>query len=269
MEMAEPDLLPVLRAFVEAHAQPHPNTGDREPIDYLMHLGGSTLVHHGLNDPPPKVDKALIEELHLSGLVDIDYREHHMRITPTPEGRRLIAAQDRAESRQPAADVRAVVEALTQQAQSDNKLAWPAVRPVLLALRRYWEEAGFPQHGVQLRPLLEDLPDGLVGSFATTIRTLDEGDYLHSTSGIGVVANGFDFPAEIVFTARAHSVLDGWPGAAPDELFNNLLAVLAEAVSREEDPERRRRLERLAGTVRDVGVATAGEVLAKVLGGAV
>jgi hypothetical protein len=67
---------------------------------------------------------------------------------------------------------------------------------------------------------------------------------------------------------RGFSVLppiDGWPGGAPEELVENLLAVLRAAAATETDPARKGRLERLIETIREVGVATAGEVLSKVV----
>ena len=76
-------------------------------------------------------------------------------------------------------------------------------------------------------------------------------------------------PAEVAITERAHTVLDAWPGAAPDELVENILAVLAAAIATEADPVRKRRLERLAGTIKEVGVEITAEVVSKVLlGGA-
>jgi hypothetical protein len=65
------EALVVLGALVEAHAQPLPNTGTREPIMYLKHLGGASLEHHALDDPPV-VDDALLEELSYQGYLDID-----------------------------------------------------------------------------------------------------------------------------------------------------------------------------------------------------
>ncbi len=258
----ELDILVALRAFVDAHPKPHPGTGGREPIYYFMHSGGGTLQHHALPDPP-KVDQALLEEMHLEGLLDIDYREHTWALTPTPQGRRLIEQHDRVENREPVADVGPIAVALSAQADSDNKLAWPAVRPVLAAIRGYWESGGFSQYGVQVPALLEALPEEHLGLFRVTIRGLVEAGYLNETASLS--AN--DMPAEVAITERAHALLDGWPGAPPDELVQNPLAVLATAISEEPDPVKKSRLERLAGTIRDVGVDAAGEILGKVLMG--
>lgn len=76
-----------------------------------------------------------------------------------------------------------------------------------------------------------------------------------------------DMPAEVAFGDRAHSVLDGWPGVSPDELVENLLAVVAATAASESDPTRKRRLEGLAETVRELRVATAGDVLARAFTG--
>jgi hypothetical protein len=254
-----------LRAFVDAHPTPHPNTGNREPIYYFRGSGSGSLQHHALVDPPPKVDEALLEEMRVAGVLDIDYTNGMWALTPTQEGRRLIADLDRIESREPVADVSPLAAALSAQAESDNKLAWPSVRPVLAAIRGYWEAGGFSEHGVQLPAILEALPDKHLGLFGVTIRGLVEAGYLNETSGLS--AGGM--PAEVALTERAHAVLDGWPGAPPVELGENLLAVLAKAIAEEPDPAKKSRLQRLAGTIRDVGVDAAGDILVRVLMGGV
>ena len=71
----------------------------------------------------------------------------------------------------------------------------------------------------------------------------------------------------MTITEKAHTVLDGWPGAAPEELVENLLTVLTVAAADETDPARKRRLERLAKTIREVGISVTSEVIAKVLTG--
>lgn len=119
--------------------------------------------------------------------------------------------------------------------------------------------------GIQLRPLLVSVPDEQHGLFTATIRALIEGDYLRSPSDISVN----DLPSEVALTDRARTVLEGWPGAAPEDLFQNFMAVLAERAAAEPDPSRKRRLERVSETVKELGVATASEVLAKVLAGGV
>jgi hypothetical protein len=71
----------------------------------------------------------------------------------------------------------------------------------------------------------------------------------------------------VALTDKAHSILDGWPGAAPSELAENLLAVLTATAAAEPDPVRKGRLEAFVGAVRDVGVSVTSEVLSKVIMG--
>ena len=231
-----------------------------------MHYGGgSHLQHHGFPESgPPAVDDALLEELHLHGAIDIDYREHTWLLTPTAQARELVAAHDRLMNEEPAADLQPLLEAVDTQAQASNKLGWAAVRPVLAALRDYWEAGGFSSHGIQLVAVVKPLPEKHEAMFVATIRAFIKGGYLDTTTDLFIS----DLPGAVVLTERAHTVLDGWPGASPDELVNNLLAVLTAAAAEEPDPARKRRLEKFAETVKDVGVSTAGEVLAKVLVGA-
>jgi hypothetical protein len=133
----EPNELDVLRAFVAAHAKPHANTGDREPIMYLRSIGGSAVQHHGWEEPPAGVDEALLEDMHAKGLISIDYREHTWNITPTGFGRSVVEESDRIESREPVAHVEPFVAAVSSQAEAENPLAWAAVRSeALLAERR-------------------------------------------------------------------------------------------------------------------------------------
>lgn len=260
--MTSPDALTALTALVGAHARPHPNTGARIPIIYLKHLGGATLDHHALDDPPA-VDDALLEELSYQGYLDIDYREHNWNLTPTASARTLVEQHQRVLSLEPIADLQRVLDAVAAQAGTSNKLAWPAVRPVLAALREYWEAGGFSPHGVAIPAILAALPEEHEGLFIATIRALVGGDYLVRTTDLS--AN--DMPAEVAFSDRAHAVVDGWPGAAPDELVENLLAVIAATAASEQSPERKRRLESFAETVRELGVATAGDVLARAFTG--
>lgn len=260
--MNSPNALVVLSALVEAHAQPHPNTGGREPIMYLKFMGGAGLKHHALDDPPA-VDDALLEELAYQGYLDIDYRQHNWNLTPTASARELVEQHQRVLSLEPVADVQPLLDAVAAQAETSNKLAWPAVRPVLAALRQHWEAGGFSSQGVALPAIFAALPKEHEGLFTATIRALVGGDYLLRTTDLS--AN--DMPAEVAFSDRAHAVLDGWPGAAPEELVENLLAILSATAASEKDPGRKRRLEGFAETVRELGVATAGDVLARALAG--
>jgi hypothetical protein len=268
----EQNELDVLRAFVAAHSQPHPNTGDREPIMYLRYMGGSALQHHALEERPSGVDEALLEDMHAKGLISIDYREHNWNITPTAFGRGVVEESDRIESREPVADVEPLLAAVSSQAKAENPLAWPAVRPVLGALRRYWQKGGFSQHGIQLLALRGALPDKHGALFAATIQALVDGGYLASVGTLGSVITDeagrvSRLPGEVAITEKAHTILDGWPGAAPEELAENLIAVIAAAAAEERDPARKRRLEKLGDAIREVGVSITSEVIAKVVTG--
>jgi hypothetical protein len=158
--MVGPNPLDLLSAFVTAHAVPHPGTGTREPILFIQYLGGSNLQHHALPaDTEVDVDEAVLEELHGQGLVSIDYREASWSIVPAVQGRSVADEYERAQCEELVADAAPFLDAVAAQAQAENKLAWPAVRPVLAAMRAYWEAGGMSPHGIQLRPLLGVLPD--------------------------------------------------------------------------------------------------------------
>ena len=262
--MSGPDSVSLLRALVEAHSHVHPRTGTREPMMFLRFAGGSRLQHHA--EPAggwPDCDDAVLEELRDQGLLDIGYvgGGDSWQLTPTPAGRDVAAQYDRAMSDSPVADPADFLAAVEAQAAFGNKLAWPAVRPVLAALREYWEAAGFSAHGVALRALLHALPEGREAMFRATIRALVEADYLRSTSGLYMN----EIPVEVALTERAHTMLDGWPGAAPEDLFENLVAVLTATAAAEPDENRKRKLQGTLATVKELGVSTASEVLTKVL----
>lgn len=266
-----PDEIEALRAFVDAHAKPDPRTGSREAIRYMPFRGG--LLHHGLGDERPVVDDALIEELRDHGLISIDYHPNSWSLTPTTRGRRLVEEATRVNAAAALNDaaVAPIAAAVESQGRAANPIAWPAVRPVLNALRAYWQASAYPVHGVTLTPLAKALPDDALPLFAATIRTLVAGGYLESGELGGVLVDDAgrrtQFPGEVTLTEKAHTVLDGWPGAAPSDLAENLLAVLLSAAAEEGDPVRRSRLEALAKAVKDVGVAVTSDVIAKVITG--
>lgn len=264
--MAIPGKIELLRAFVEAHEVPLERTGTREPILYLKYLGGADLQHHAFEaEPFATVDDALLEEMHGDRLIDIDYRENSWLIVPTPEGRSVIEAVDRVESLTPVAEVGSIVEAISAQSESSNKLAWPMVRPVLLGIKRYWEEGGFSEHGVALAPLVNSIPEDQRPLFSATVRSLNKAAYLRPTTELAIEG----IPAEVDITDKAHAVLDGWPGAAPEDLFENLVAVLRSEMETTASPQQKKKLEKVLESVREVGVATVGEVLAKVATGGI
>lgn len=269
---AESNELAALRAFVTAHDVPDPRSGTREPIYYLRFHGD--LMHHALPEVKPHIDEALIDEMYGHGLISIDFAGdgNTWRITPTSLGRSVVAEDDRINA-QPTADVAPIVKALERQNEAKSSLAWPAVRPVLEALNHFWTEAGFPPGGVPLLAVARAVPDDLVPLFAATTRALVGGGYLLSGQLGGVItAEGgptTEFPGEVAFTEKAHTILDGWPGAAPTELAENLIAVLTAEVAQEEEPTRRRRLEATLGALRELGVSVTSDVLAKVITGGI
>ncbi len=263
--MRNADGLQVLAALVDAHAKPDPNTGRREPIWFFRFDQGVNLQHHGFGGTPPEVDEPILEELQGQGLLGIESGQHDWKLTPTRQGRELVEHMRRVESDEPTAATGEIEDAVIAQAEADNKLGWPAVRPVLLGMRNYWEASGFPRHGIQLAALANALPDDHRPLFIATIRSLIAGDYLRPTTELSIVDLGV--PTEVELTDRARAVIDGWPGAAPEELFENLLAVLAAQEASETDPVRKNRLRQLGETVKELGVQVSGEVLAKVLMG--
>jgi hypothetical protein len=97
--------------------------------------------------------------------------------------------------------------------------------------------------------------------FGATIRGLVAGGYLGGRPGLEVN----DMPAEVFLTDRAHAVIDSWPGATPDQIVENLLAVLAEQAEHEPDPAKKKRLAQFGEIVKELGVSTASEVLTKVM----
>ena len=266
-----PNTMDILGVFVEAHALPDPRTGQREPIYYHESLGGTSLQHHALPEQRPEVDEAALDELVGQGLLREDYTssQYTRKFTPTPEGRRVVEQQARVDAEDPAAPVEPLIAALEAQEQASNKLAWPVVRPVLQALRDYWEVGGMSPHGIQLRALVQTVPNHRL--LATTIRALVNNGYLVPTTNLALAAPASaglgELPMEVALTERTHEALDGWPGAIPSELVENLLAVLSEEAEAEPDPDRKKRLRQVAQAVRDVGVETAGAVLAKAMTG--
>lgn len=122
-------------------------------------------------------------------------------------------------------------------------------------------------------PIANEIPDEAAPIFAATIRSLTSGGYLArgELGGIIVTDDGrqIAFPGEVALTEKAHAILDGWPGAAPSELVENLLAILTSAAAEESDPVRKTRLESLASAIKDVGLAVTSDVIAKVITGGI
>lgn len=256
----------VVTLLVRSHDKPHPQTGHREPILVIRSLGGSSLHHHAFGDGAggrPDLDDAYLEELAGLGLIDFDYSGNTPKFAPTAFARKLVEQHERVMTAEPVADVSPVLLAISQQYAAGNKLGWPAVRPVLAALREYWEAGGFSSFGIQVPAIRHAVSDEYAGLFAATLRALVAGGYLEATSALTFN----DMPAEVELTDRAHSVLDGWPGATPEDLLENFLAVLAAQAAAESDPEKESLLRRVGETVRELGVQTGSEVLAKVITG--
>jgi len=255
----------VLRVFVEAHEVPYPRRGGREPILVIHTSQGELLKHHALGPDAPDIDTALLQELAGRGWITVDDSRSTWQVIPTPAARALVEQHDRIMNLEPVADVQPLLEVIAAQAQSPAKLSWAAVRPILLALREYWEAGGFSAHGIQFPAVLNELPAEHEGMLGATVRQLIDGEYLSATSDF--VVNGV--PGEVELTEKTHTVLDGWPGAGPDALGENLIAALLAAADQEPDPVRKRRFTQVAETVRELGVRTAGEVLGKVLTGGI
>jgi hypothetical protein len=258
-----PDTIALLAALVHAHDQP---TGDgrREPILFVQLLGGPVLQHPGLTrETLPPYDEAALNELRAQGLISWTGSGGSYQITPTPAGRNTVAALERIRNEEPVADLAPPLAAVAVQAGAANALAWPAVRPVLQSLSDYWASGGYSSHGIQLAALRSACPDERIGLLAATIRALVEGGYLESVGGLEFL----DMPAEAKLTDRARAVLDGWPGAEPADLVENLLAVLAERAQAEPDPSQKRRLQVVLDTLKELGVSVTSELLAKVITG--
>jgi hypothetical protein len=263
VDMNLPHHLVALKTFVDAYENPTHLAGGRQPLYYFRTQRGSQLQHPGLPDMALEFEQAALEEMESMGIIDIDYSGDVWQVTPAPLGRSLLEQSERLAVTDPVADTATFLTAVQEQFAADNKLSWPAVRPVLAALRRYWENGGFSPHGVALRALIQALPEEHMPMFVATIESLIASEYL--TEGSDLVVAGV--VAEVGFTQHAFAVLDGWPGAAPDELVRNLLAILDAAAVHEPDPVRKRLLGRTGESVRELGVATFSEVLAKVITG--
>lgn len=267
----QPNELALLRTIVEAHAKSDPHSHTREPIYFLEHHGA--MMHHAISGDPPYIDGALVDDLQRKGLISVEYGgQGTQKITPTSFGRETIQGLDRSEQGA-TADASPIIEALTRQSTAPNPMAWPAIRPVLEAFRDYWQASGYPAEGVGVRPLLKDLPDDLLAIFAATVRALSTSGYVDASplTAKAMLDDGSThvIPVEISLTGKSREVLDGWPGATPRELVDNLLAVLTFVAANEPDPQRRGRLEGLVTAIKDVGVAVTSEVLAKVITGGV
>jgi hypothetical protein len=272
VEVGTADLLVTIRALVAAHDVPDPRRGGRAPIWYLRYHGD--VMHHALEaGSKPHLDEALIDELHGAGLISLEYGGNDgntWKLTPTGKARTILAEEDRMND-EPAADVGPIVEALDRQAEAANPVAWPAVRLILDALSGYWRASGYPSTGVPLLAIARKLEPTRVPLFGLATRELVSGGYLARGYLGGEIGDDHgrqtSFPGEVALTEKAHTALHGWPGASPDQVVENLLAVLGEAAESESNPARKRRLEALAAAVKDVGVSVTAEVIARAVTG--
>jgi hypothetical protein len=249
--------LDVLEAFVDAYAVPN-GQGQRRSILFVKYMGGCALQHHAAETWPP-YDEGTIDRLYRNGLISRDGQDSFI---PSERAEARIAQYKRSRVTEPVADTAPIFDAVRQQSEAENVLAWPVVLPVLAALRDYWTQGGLAPTGIAMTPLVTGIPDDLRKLFATTIRVLVDADYLS-----GAKLTIIDTPVEVGLTSKSRSVLDGWPGAAPSDLVENLLAVLTEKLRDETDPAQRNRWQSLLDLVKELGVGVTSEVLAKVLTG--
>ena len=261
--MAEvPNELDVLRALVTAHDQRHPRTGDREPIMFLRAMGGSHIGHHALANLPEGVDEAMLEDMHGKGLISIDYRQHNWNITPTAYARQIIDESNRINRDEPTTDLSELLRRNHNPGTGGESIALARCSP---GHRRAEELLGGERILATWSAVTTcglAIPDEQQGLFAATIRALIQGAYLAATGSLAMVMSDEgvtlgQLPGEVVVTDKAYEILDGWPGAAPEELVENLLAVIASAAASKPDPSRKRRLETLGATIRETGVAIA------------
>ena len=250
--------LEVLTAFVDAYAVTTDN-GERRSILYVRYIGGHQLQHHGSGEWP-RFDDGTIDSLRQQGLITFAGKDS---FTPTALGQEVAAEYKRSNEACLVGDPAPIFTAVEEQSVAENILAWPVVLPVLAALRDYWVSGGLAQHGLAMKPLIEEVANEFRDLFLATVTMLVEGEYLEAAGCLSVLG----VPGEIRLTTKARSVLDGWPGAAPSDLVQNLLAVLSERVRDEPDVEQRKRWQSLLDLVKELGVSVTSEVLAKVLTG--
>jgi hypothetical protein len=237
--------------------------GRREPLFLFRAMQADVLQHRAL---PPDFDRDLdvtvIEDLRYGGLIDVDEGRGTWRITPTPLGRQAARDLQAASETTLSAPARDFLEAVGQSAQADNPLAWPRLEAMLISLRQHWQAAGFPGDGVLMRPLIEAVPDEQRNAAVVALRALLHGGYVEASSDIELMPG---VPAITSLTSRAFEALDGWPSDSPAQLYERLLAGIAAEAEATTDPERKRRLQKVGESLRELGVNTASEVLSKVI----
>ena len=261
----------MLRAFVQAHAQPHPNTRDREPLMFIQNIGGSSIEHHAIDTSLEGVDEAFLEDMHGKGFISIDYREHSWNITPTEFGRNTVAESERVFSTDAVADVEPFQLALANQADSGNPLGRPPFAPCSRRSVDTGRRGGSPSTASssppspRLSPMISCHSSQRPYGSSSEAVPADRGHACGGHRGRRRPHNAP--PRRIAITEKAHAVLDGWPGPRPEELVENLLAAIAVAAADEPDQARKRGLERLGETIGELGVSVTSEVIAKVADG--
>jgi hypothetical protein len=258
--MEDDPIMKAVRAFVRAHEIKGGRNDEREAIIYFT--GHGELLHHAFDEdnPAPDVDDAFINELVYADLLDREFNNGTWSLAPTPAARNLVETADRVTDTKPRADLADLVAAVGAQAEAENKLGWVAVRPVLVALRRYWESGGFSQYGIQLPAILKALPAEHRALFGATVRSFLEGEYLRA---LPTILETEGLPVEVTFTDRARSMVDGWPGASDQDRYENVLAVVESLREQATDEREKGKLATFRDAVRDVGVQTMSEVIAK------
>jgi hypothetical protein len=255
------DSVKVLQLIVEAFDEPDAS-GQREPLYHFLEFGGGGLDHHSLEGTIPAA-RTDIEELARAGFIDIDYGEM-WAISPLPRGRKAVRDYAIASATELETPADAFLHAAAEQANGPNPLAWPLVRELLAGLRQYWQAVGLPSEGLKLPPLLHALPEEHGATTAAAIRSLISNRFLEARSSVTISDN---VPVLVDLTPSAFEALDGWPSENPAQLYEHLIAAFTSQAEQATDPERKRRLRQVVESLREVGVATASEVLAKVITG--
>jgi hypothetical protein len=259
--------LSLLVVLVNAFETPHPARGTREPLDFFRVAGGGKLQHHAL---PAHFDRAVgetdLEELSYAGLLDIDYRNGNWRLAPTPDGSQVVRDYQVAQDTELRAPADHFLTAAAEQAEDANPLAWARVRELLIGLREHWQASGFPADGIQMRPLVHALPTDHEANTDAGLRALLFDGYIEARSDIEISGG---IPALVALTPKAFQALDGWPSENPTQLYGRLIAAIEAQEKETTDPARKRRLKKAGESMRELGVSTASEVLAKVITGGV
>jgi hypothetical protein len=113
-----------------------------------------------------------------------------------------------------------------------------------------------------MRPLIHVLPEDDYPAAAAVLRELQAGAYIVRRSDVELATG---IPAIVALAPRAFESLDGWPSESPAELYEQLLAAISAEADATGDPTRKRRLQKFGESLRELGVATASEVLARAL----